>query len=148
MCINIVALRSHLFECCDISSNNCRNHLFIFTKSIVKFWKHRKTGLESPTKPGNSSTRRITFRVGVNLTNLSWKRGRTWNKREIRVFQKVEVQWFGVKEVSPRSKNLFFELYDDYLPAFFTFYLGFGQIHPNSKSNSSRWGFSRLRWNF
>ena len=43
------------------------------------------------------------------------------------MFQKVEVQWFGVKEVSPRSKNLFFELYDDYLLAFFTFYRKRGQ---------------------
>ena len=119
-----------------------------FCIKIVKFWKPRKSRLEIPTEPGNPSTRRITFRVGVNLTNLSWKRGRTWNKREIRVFQKVEVQWFGVKEVSPPSKNVFFELYDDYLLAFFTFYRKFDQIHPNSKSNSSRWGFSRLRCNF
>ena len=34
----------------------------------AKFWKRRKSRLEIATEPGKSSTRRITFRVGVNLT--------------------------------------------------------------------------------
>ena len=41
--------------------------LFYFSIKKAKSWKPRKSRLEIPTKPGNPSTRAITFRIVVNL---------------------------------------------------------------------------------
>ena len=48
--------------------------LFYFSIKIVKAWKPRKSRLEIPTKPGNPSTRAITFRIVVNLSNFAVER--------------------------------------------------------------------------
>ena len=45
-----------------------------FSIKNAKSWKPRKSRLEIPTRPGNPSTRHITFRIVVNLADFAVER--------------------------------------------------------------------------